>query len=131
MMKNPRPIRDSKMLKDDKARGLAYYAREKGMIEPQPCRDCGNDNPKNLHMHHEDYNLAYRVVWLCAKCHSKLHGNGKVRGLNAPPTRGELMRHIADLERQNRQLREALNALLGPDLSVDFTEWPKTPSFAR
>ncbi len=119
-------------MKDDRARYQANYAKEKGILEPQPCRDCGDDNPNRVHMHHEDYDFAFQIVWLCAKCHRKLHGKGK-RGLNAPPTRGELMRQVADLEHQNRQLREAIAALLRPvpcrSPSEDFTDWPKTSSF--
>ena len=46
-----------------------------------------------------------------------------------------LRSRVVDLERQNKELRETIAALLRPvpcrSTSEDFTEWPKTSSFAK
>lgn len=42
------------------------------------CMHCGEDNPKELIVHHINYNLFYErpyidVIVLCNKCHRKVH----------------------------------------------------------
>lgn len=40
------------------------------LIKPQHCENCGTRTEKEkLHGHHEDYNKALDVIWLCPKCH--------------------------------------------------------------
>lgn len=50
-------------------------ARARGEIEkPDTCINCGS-HPKSrsLHGHHEDYAKPFEVIWLCVKCHSRVH----------------------------------------------------------
>ncbi len=36
----------------------------------EPCTICGDTT---VHAHHKDYSKPLDVVWLCAKCHHRLH----------------------------------------------------------
>lgn len=47
------------------------YAKRNG-IEYLPCQSCGAESK---HMHHEDYEQPYRVVFLCVACHRRVHHN--------------------------------------------------------
>lgn len=40
-------------------------------LEKGPCSICGTD--KDVHGHHKDYAKPLDVVWLCAKCHHRVH----------------------------------------------------------
>ncbi len=40
-------------------------------IKRCPCAMCGAT--KNIHGHHKNYNRPLDVIWLCAKCHNRLH----------------------------------------------------------
>lgn len=41
-----------------------------GKVDRQPCLFCGE---AKVHAHHRDYSKPLEVVWLCAKCHHRLH----------------------------------------------------------
>ncbi|TIX28948.1 MAG: hypothetical protein E5V35_00095 [Mesorhizobium sp.] len=41
-----------------------------GRLFKQPCEFCGDDE---VHAHHRDYTKPLEVVWLCPKCHHRLH----------------------------------------------------------
>lgn len=41
-----------------------------GVIEQQPCEQCGANKSE---AHHPDYERPYDVVWLCRKCHKAAH----------------------------------------------------------
>ena len=45
------------------------------ILKPNYCADCENyfEDKTELQGHHEDYNLKTCVIWLCPKCHNKLH----------------------------------------------------------
>ncbi len=58
-----------------RARNTAAKARAKGMLTPQPCRDCGN---LEVQMHHENYSKPLDVIWLCRSCHIKEHAKRKL-----------------------------------------------------
>lgn len=56
---------------------LAYKAHtevnkavRKGILIRLPCEFCGDTN---VHGHHKDYSKPLDVIWLCAKCHNRLH----------------------------------------------------------
>lgn len=41
-----------------------------GILKREPCLFCGR---KDVHAHHRDYAKPLEVVWLCPKCHHRLH----------------------------------------------------------
>lgn len=51
-----------------RTRNLFTRAIRKGNIIRMPCTICGNEKS---HGHHEDYNLPYDVIWLCAQHHKE------------------------------------------------------------
>ncbi len=58
--------------------GFLYekYRREKelqrdGRLDKSICALCASD--QNVHAHHRDYSRPLDVVWLCAKCHHRVH----------------------------------------------------------
>lgn len=78
----------------------------KGHIEkPDSCSVCGRSY-RAPHAHHEDYDKPLVAVWLCASCHSKLHGR---RGDNS----------IVCLTRKFRRLYTIAN------LREDYEKWAK------
>lgn len=42
------------------------------MVKPLECSMCGNSSGKIIG-HHEDYDKPLEVMWLCLKCHKKVH----------------------------------------------------------
>jgi hypothetical protein len=36
-----------------------------------PCEICGTD--QHVHGHHKDYSKPLEVIWLCARCHHRIH----------------------------------------------------------
>lgn len=42
-----------------------------GELVDQPCETCG---APNAHKHHTDYSDSTIIVWLCAGCHGREHG---------------------------------------------------------
>ena len=56
------------------AQNAVHRAVKRGvLVRPQFCEMCGCGDTK-LHGHHPNYAEQLRVVWLCPKCHKKLHG---------------------------------------------------------
>lgn len=51
------------------ARSTANVYKRRGVLEPEPCADCSNDDLETMEMHHDDYSLPLKVTWLCAECH--------------------------------------------------------------
>lgn len=56
---------------------LAYRAQtavsnavRDGRLFKEPCSFCGDEN---VHGHHKDYSKPLEVIWLCPKCHHRLH----------------------------------------------------------
>lgn len=41
-----------------------------GRLNREPCLFCGE---ARVHGHHRDYSRPLDVIWLCAKCHHRLH----------------------------------------------------------
>ena len=56
------------------ARRLAQIAVLKGLLIKSPCQYCGIPKTEG---HHNDYNKPLEVIWLCSKCHQKLHQDFK------------------------------------------------------
>lgn len=55
-----------------KARNKVRYAVKVGnLYKPEICERCFEK--KELHGHHEDYNMPLQVIWVCAYCHKKIH----------------------------------------------------------
>jgi hypothetical protein len=59
------------------ARTRAGMALRRGAIRKHPCADCG---AAEAEMHHEDYNYALDVTWLCRRCHLARHGKRPAEG---------------------------------------------------
>jgi hypothetical protein len=53
-----------------KARQVAYHAKRRGKILPQPCYIC---NSPTAEMHHSDYSKPLEITWLCRDHHRELH----------------------------------------------------------
>jgi len=65
-----------------KAHSAVTGARQRGKLTPKPCNQCGAD--KRVDAHHDDYTKPLDVVWLCRKCHRKLHASAGERPFNSP-----------------------------------------------
>jgi hypothetical protein len=53
-----------------RARGLVNKAVRSGKLVKQPCEFCAR---ADVHAHHRDYSKPLEVIWLCPKCHHRLH----------------------------------------------------------
>jgi hypothetical protein len=42
-----------------------------GKVKRKPCEVCASTT--GIHAHHKDYARPLEVVWLCARCHHRLH----------------------------------------------------------
>jgi len=55
-----------------KTHSAVNSAIKKGIIKkPHKCSMCGEEG--NLVGHHEDYSKPIDVIWVCRRCHSKIH----------------------------------------------------------
>jgi hypothetical protein len=54
-----------------KARYTVHNAVRDGRLTRQPCAICGTT--EKIHAHHRDYSKPLDVVWLCVKCHQRIH----------------------------------------------------------
>lgn len=54
-----------------RAQNALNNALRDGKIERRPCEVCAQ--PKGVHAHHKDYSKPLDVIWLCARCHHRLH----------------------------------------------------------
>ncbi len=52
------------------ARSYAKVYQRRGLLKPEPCRDCGSEMAEK---HHPDYSRPLFVIWLCRKCHLAVH----------------------------------------------------------
>lgn len=52
------------------ARNLVKLRVDSGKMERKPCVVCGEIKSQ---AHHEDYSKPLDVVWLCSRCHGKIH----------------------------------------------------------
>lgn len=55
------------------ARRLLNKAVGRGELVREACLFCAST--QNIHGHHRDYSKPLDVIWLCAKCHHRLHAN--------------------------------------------------------
>lgn len=53
-----------------KAQTAVGNAVRDGRIKKEPCMFCGSSH---VHAHHRDYSKPLDVLWLCPKCHHRLH----------------------------------------------------------
>lgn len=54
-----------------RAQNAVNNAIRDGKLKKLPCAMCGSQ--ENVQGHHKDYSKALDVVWLCAKCHHRVH----------------------------------------------------------
>jgi len=63
-----------KYIQENKAAYVARYklsnAVRDGRVKRLPCEFCGDEK---VHAHHDDYSKPLDVIWLCPKCHRRLH----------------------------------------------------------
>lgn len=52
---------------------VAKHVKLGKLLRPKRCQKCKTDQGK-MEAHHEDYDKPLEVVWLCFKCHKKIHG---------------------------------------------------------
>jgi formylmethanofuran dehydrogenase subunit E len=50
---------------------IRYAINTGKLIKPNKCEKCGEE--KKVAAHHNDYTKPYDIMWLCSKCHKKLH----------------------------------------------------------
>lgn len=55
-----------------------------GRLEKEPCLFCGD---VEVHGHHRDYSKPLDVVWLCPRCHHRLHANFPETAAHEPQQR--------------------------------------------
>lgn len=53
-----------------KAQNAVNNAIRDGKLAKGPCEFCGRED---VHAHHKDYSKPLDVIWLCPKCHHRLH----------------------------------------------------------
>lgn len=71
-----------------KAHYLLGNAVRDGRIQKQPCLFCGAEK---VHAHHRDYSRPLDVIWLCPKCHHRLHAAfPETEGQNKAPSQPEV-----------------------------------------
>lgn len=89
------------------ARMAVKNAIAKGTLQrPEGCSACGKPPwTGKLHAHHDDYDKPLDVRWLCASCHKKQHGNGRLGRTVRPTVDEDELR--AALRRTNYVVPEA------------------------
>ena len=55
-----------------RAHNAVSNALRDGKLTREPCLFCGE---VRVHGHHRDYSQPLDVIWLCARCHHRLHAN--------------------------------------------------------
>lgn len=55
------------------AQAALRSAVRRGLIEREPCEECGAETVDG---HHDDYDKPMAVRWLCRRHHRALHANG-------------------------------------------------------
>jgi ribosomal protein S27AE len=53
-----------------RAQNAVNNAVRDGKLKKEPCAICA---ASKVHAHHKDYSKPLEVVWLCARCHHRLH----------------------------------------------------------
>lgn len=52
------------------AQAALRSAIKRGLIEPQPCAECGAERADG---HHPDYDRPLHIIWLCRRHHRAAH----------------------------------------------------------
>ena len=55
-----------------RAHNAVNNAIRDGRLKKEPCLFC---NEERVHGHHRDYSKPLDVIWLCPRCHQRLHAN--------------------------------------------------------
>lgn len=79
------------------ARSMANTYQQRGRIKKKPCADCGKSGEEK---HHEDYDKALDVIWLCRKCHLRRHAEMKA-GAERQGGRKRLLRRSESSEKRD------------------------------
>jgi hypothetical protein len=54
-----------------RAQNIANNAVRDRKLSRRPCQVCSAT--EHVHKHHRDYSQPLDIIWLCAKCHARLH----------------------------------------------------------
>ena len=66
-------LRDIKFPEKRKAvTKIMHLIQERKITKPTICSKCGKSDYR-IEAHHPDYSKPTEVIWLCAKCHRRLH----------------------------------------------------------
>jgi len=97
-------------------------AIQTGKIIRGNCKEC---NIPNAHAHHEDYSKPMEIIWLCAKCHSKLHNEDRKKyyEINKNP----LISKAIELRNENKSYGE-ISKLLNISRSQVY-KWINNPPY--
>lgn len=79
-------VRDYRAAHPDayRAHNAVNNAVRDGRLKKEPCLFCSN--PK-VHGHHRDYSRPLEIVWLCARCHHRLHAYFPETAAHEPKSR--------------------------------------------
>jgi hypothetical protein len=70
-IRNGKPYRPRREYAGAKIQDSVQRAMKNGLLRREPCLFCASDT--KVQAHHPDYTKPLMVVWLCPKCHSRLH----------------------------------------------------------
>lgn len=73
-------FRRHKIQKQDEAYHKLNGALKRGKIEKEKCFFCNNPKTES---HHYDYSKPLDVIWICTKCHGKLHILLRLHGIDS------------------------------------------------
>lgn len=101
-----------KLVKDkDSVRNAVYRAIKNGqLVRPQHCSECGIK--ARIEAHHEDYNKALEVIWLCHKCHVNIPSKHQEGWENTSKIAIRVRKHLRERLNQEENRGKLINQLL-------------------
>ena len=90
------------------------------LVRPMRCQECrvkayrALDGRPRIHGHHTDYSNPLDVVWLCTRCHRKVHAD-MPRPINQEVT--QAVKHYRTIEKELKRFGQK------PNLSACARQW--------